>query len=85
MKKRNIKRLFISFYQYDADEPVIIGFDSIEAAREAAREDIRQALPDKTEWKTHLELFDNNGYVTIGEIHIYATEIRYCQSTPTKA
>ena len=80
MKKKTKKKLFISFYQYDMDDPEIIGFDSIEAAKKEARKDIRRALTNRKDWKEHLESFERDGSVTIGDILIYAREIKYRQS-----
>ena len=80
MKNKNKKRLFISFYQYDVDDPIIIGFDSMEAARKEAKKDIRKALPERKDWKEYLESFTMNDCVTIDEIIIYVGEIKYRHS-----
>lgn len=77
MKKKNKKKLFVSFYQYDMDDPVIIGFDSIEEARKEAKKDIRQALPNRKDWKEYLGTFEKNGYVAIDDILISAREVKY--------
>ena len=74
MKK---KTKFISFYQYDCDDPVIITHDLPEAARKEARKDIRRTVINRQERKESLKHFDQHGSVSFDKIVIFASECEY--------
>jgi hypothetical protein len=79
----NKKKIFISFYQYDCDNPNIIAFDTFKAAQREARKDIRKSLPNRKDWKEYLDQFEINGHVSINRIVIFAGTIEYRQKLPT--
>ncbi len=79
---KNKQEIFISFYQYDCDDPEIIAFDTFEAAQREAKKDIRKAVSDKKEGKEYLDAFDMDGHVSINKIVIFAGTIEYRRSLP---
>ncbi len=83
--KKTKKKTFISFYQYDIDDPVIVVFDTPEEARKEARKDIRATATNTRDRKEYLAEFEARGSVTIGDVVIYAAECDYRPSEPRYA
>ena len=68
---------YISYYQYEYDDPDIIVFDTMRAARADARRTLESILEEPEEKAEALEYFDQHGHSDIEKYSIFASKCEY--------